>query len=172
MLNTSLKVRTSSKGKRYLIIPFRHGTPGNGAHAPAMPREIYDSARELAPSRIVGHGRRLSGTGAWDVNTKQPATVRARKYAWGGRLAAEPEYKLRREHKTDPYAGMVRFDAKPPGGQRYSTYLTFRVMSEASRGWIVPAKPGLGLARAVADSLRRTAEVEFPAAVAQDVRAS
>jgi hypothetical protein len=172
MLNTSLKVRTSKKGVRYLIIPFRHGTPGNGAHARAMPQAIYDTAKHLDPSRIVGHGLRLSGTGAWDINTKQPATVRKRKYLWGGRLGAQPEHKLKTSHRSDPFAGMVRMDATPPGAKRYSQFLTFRVMSEASRGWVVPAKPGLGLAKAVAESLKRTAETEFGAAVAQDLRAT
>jgi hypothetical protein len=172
MLNTSLKVRVSKAGRRYLIIPFRHNTPGNTALGRAMPKEVYQSARELAPSRIVGQGRRLSGTGAWDVNTKKPATVRARKYVWGGRLAAEPEYKLRKDHKTDPFNGMVRFDTKTPGGKRYSTYMTFRVMAEGSRGWIVPAKPGLFIAKAVAESLQRTAQVEFGAAMQRDLDAA
>ena len=60
MLNTSMKVRTSKKGKRYLIIPFRHNTTGNGAHARAMPANIYAQAKELTASRITGHGHGTS----------------------------------------------------------------------------------------------------------------
>ncbi len=86
MLDTSLKVRVSKAGRRYLIIPFRHNTPGNTAHAPAMPSQVHAEASELSKSRVVGQGKRLSGTGALDVNTRKPATVRARKYAWGDRL--------------------------------------------------------------------------------------
>ncbi|MFD3263209.1 hypothetical protein [Phenylobacterium ferrooxidans] len=169
MLDTSLKVRLSAKGVRYLIIPFRHNTPGNTAHAPAMPREIHQSAQELSPSRITGQGTRQSGTGAFDMATRKPITVRTRKYLWGGRLEAQPEYKLKASHRSDPYAGMVKFSTKTPGGKSYSNFLTFRVMTANSSGWIVPAKPGLFLARAVADSLRRTAELDFSAAISLDL---
>lgn len=169
MLDTSLKVRVNKKGRRYLIIPMRHNTPGNEAHARPMPEHVYQQARELAPSRITGHGTRLSGTGAHDVRTKQPARVRTRKYLWGDRLPAGTTPKLRSHHKTDIHAGMVRMDNRTPGGKRYSSYMTFRVMTQDSAGWIIPAKPGLWLARNVADSLRRTAEEEFSAAVQRDV---
>ena len=40
MLYTSAKVRVSKDGKRYLIIPFRHGVPGTKMFA-AMPKDIY-----------------------------------------------------------------------------------------------------------------------------------
>jgi hypothetical protein len=172
MLDTSMKVRVSKAGKRYLIIPFRHNTPGQNAWGPAMPAEIYASARDLEPSRIVGHGQRLSGTGAWDIQTKAPAKVRQRKYVWGGRLGAEADYRTNPTHKSSSFAGMVKFAAKAPGGETSSTYLTFRVMSEGSRGWIVPAKPGLGIAKAVAESLQRRAEQEFAAAAVQDSNAA
>lgn len=165
MLDTSLKVRLTKKGERYLIIPFRHNTPGNTAHAPAMPSEIYESARELSKSRIVGHGRRLSGTGAFALSTKKPATTRTRKYVWGDRLAAEPTYKLKAEHKSDPYAGMVRFRVATGG----SKYLTFRVMKEGSPGWIIGARPGLWIARTVSQSLESSAANDIPAAVSKDL---
>lgn len=165
MLDTSLKVRVSKKGVRYLIIPFRHNTPGNTAHAPAMHPEVYESARELAPSKVSGHGKRVSGTGAFDINTKKPLQVRRRKYVWGGRLAAEPTFKLKPEHKSDPYAGMVRFKESTGG----STYMTFRVMTQNSSGWIIPARPGLWIARTVSESLQRTLDKDVGAAVAQDL---
>lgn len=168
MLDTSLKVRVSKKGRRYLIIPFRHNTPGHTGLARAMPKEVYESAKELSPSRITGHGSRLSGTGAWDVKTQKPARVRTRKYLWGGRLGAEPEYKLKPSHKSDPYAGMVRF----PNSTGSSSYMTFRVMSEGSSGWILPAKPGLFIARAVADSMQRDFNLTIPAAMAADISAA
>jgi hypothetical protein len=165
MLNTSMKVRVSKKGKRYLIIPFRHNTPGNAAHAPAMPSEVYESARELSFSKITGTGKRASGTGAFDIKTRAKFMVASRKYHWGGRLAAEPEYKLKPQHHSDPYSGMVRFKEKTGG----SKYLTFRVMVEGSPGWIVPAKPGLWLAKNVAESLERGAAGDFGAAIAKDL---
>lgn len=167
MLSTSLKVRVSKKGARYLIIPFRHNTPGYTAHAPSMAPHVYAEAKELPASRIKSHGTRLSGTGAWDVNTKAPARVRSRNYVWGGRLGKGLVPKLQSRHKTDPAAGMVRFSAK--GG---STYMTFRVMSERSSGWIIPAKPGLYLAKMVADSLQRSAATDLPAAIERDLDAA
>lgn len=168
-LQTSLKVRTSKAGRRYLIVPLRQNSPGNTALAPAMTPKVYAAARELEPSKILGHGQRLSGTGAWDINTKAPAQVRARKYLWGGRLPAGLAPKLRTEHRTDPAAGMVRFDTTKPGGKTYSTSMTFRVMAEGSPGWIVPARPGMWIARTVADSLQRTAEIDLGAAIQRDL---
>jgi hypothetical protein len=168
MLRTSLKVRVNKKGQRYLIIPFRHNTPGYSAHARAMPAGIYAEARQLIPTRIVGHGTRRSGTGAYDIDSRKPIRVRTRKYAWGGRLPAGLAPKLQTRHKTDPYAGMVRM-TNAAGG---SSFLTFRVMGEWSSGWIIPARPGLHIAQTVADSLQRTAAQDFPAAIQRDLDAA
>ena len=167
MLHTSLKVRQSKKG-RYLIIPFRHNTPGNTAHAPAMSAEVYAEAKELTPSRVTGGFRRTSGTGALDIKTRKPMTVPGRKYAWGDHLPKGMVPKLKSHHKSDPVAGMVRMDTSS-GKQSSSAYMTFRVMAEWSSGWIRPAQPGLYIAKAVADSLKRTAEKDFAAAVARDI---
>jgi hypothetical protein len=166
MLDTSLKVRLSKKGNRYLIIPFRHNTPGNVALAPAMPKHVYAEAKMLKASRLQSYTSRLSWTGAWDIKTKQPVRVRTRKYVWGGRLPAGLTPKLKPEHATDIHDSMVRFKDNTTGG---STYMTFRTMSSKSSGWIIPAKPGLGIAMAVADSLQRMADSDFPDAIAQDL---
>lgn len=168
MLSTSLKVRVSKKGVRYLIIPFRQNTPGHDAHARAMPPAVYAKAKALAPSLITGHVARRSGTGAWDIKTQEPARVRQRLYAWGDRLEAGLAPKLQTHHKSDPYAGMVRMKESTGG----STYMTFRVMSERSNGWIVPPQPGLFIAKAVAESLQRTAGRDFPEAVQKDLDAA
>jgi hypothetical protein len=154
MLNTSLKVRISKKGNRYLIIPFQHNTPGSNATGQTMPNEIYDLAKNLSPSSITGQGRQLSGTGAYDIKTRKRLTVNQNSYKWGERLATD----------HGRYNGMVRFDTSG-GGPRRSSYLTFRVMSEKSSGWIVPAKPGLFLAKAVAEAMQPKAESAFQEAV-------
>lgn len=171
MLDTSMKVRVSKKGRRYLIIPFRHNVPGADALARPMPAAVYGQARRLAPSAITGHYARRSGTGAWDMKTKEPARVRARRYVWGGRLPAGLAPKLQAHHKADPYAGMVRFKAETGAGGRSSTYLTFRIMAEGQPGWVIPARPGLWIARAVATSLDRTAAQDFSAAISADLAA-
>lgn len=172
MLNTSAKVRTSKKGRRFLIIPFRHNTPGHNAHAADMPQHVYQQARDLAPSRVTGRGSRKSGLDAHDIQTRQPMRVASRKYLWGGRLGAGLAPKLRSHHKSDPYAGMVRFDARTPGGKRYSTYMTFRVMAEGSSGWIIGARPGLWIAKMVAESVQRTADTDLRAAIVRDLDAA
>ena len=156
MLQTSKKVRAATtgphKGQRYLIIPFRHNTPtpsGQGALAPQMPASIYAQARQLSMSALLPPGtvkpaQRLSASGHM---------VAQHSYRWGGRLPAGLAPKLQSHHVTDPYAGMVRFKTSTPGAKS-SAYLTFRVMGEWSSGWVVGAKPGLFIAKNVADGLQ------------------
>lgn len=157
MLDTSLKVRVNKKGLRYLIIPFRHNTPGNAAHAKPMPDDVFQQAKMLSLSTITGHGRRLSGTGAWSTKTQAPATVRQRFYHWGERLAGD---NIPRNQQ-----GMVRMNTATGAGKKSSSYLTFRVMSEKSKGWIVPAQPGQYLAKKVADDMQPNAEAAISEAI-------
>jgi len=178
MLDTSLKVRVAKRGphagQRYLIIPMRHQTPGAdaGVHGRPMPTHIYSEARQLAPSSITGSGSRASGTGAFDVKTKRPMRVAQHSYKWGGRLPAGLAPKLKPEHKTDPYAGMVRFDTSAGKG-RSSSYLTFRIMGEWQTGaWVVPAQPGLYIAKGVTEGLERDAKVVFGRAMQADIDAA
>lgn len=161
-LQTSKKTRLAMggphKGQKYLVIPFRHNTPtqsGEGAHAAQMPSAIYAQARQLTASRVLSPGTnkpamRLSATGH---------AVPQHSYKWGGSLPAGLAPKLKPHHVSDPYAGMVRFDTSTPGGPgkkptKSSSYLTFRIMGEWSNGWIIGARPGLYLAKGVADGLQ------------------
>lgn len=156
MLDTSMKVRTTSKGTRYLIIPFRHNTPGNAAHAKPMTAEVFKQAKMLSPSTITGHGRRASGTGAWSLQTQSPATVRQRTYSWGERLSGA---NIPRNQQ-----GMVRMNTGT-GGKKSSSYLTFRVMSEKSKGWIIPAQPGQFLAKKVSEDMQPLAAAAITEAI-------
>ena len=72
--------------------------------------------------------------------------------------------KLKDHHKTDIYDSMVRFDTSTPKAKS-SAYMTFRVMSDKSSGWIVPAKPGLYLAKNVANQLQPLLETAIGGAV-------
>lgn len=168
MLQTSKKTRIvksgAHAGKRYLIIPFRHNTPngsGEGALAPQMPADVYARAHSLSASLVLPPG------------TKKPATrlsgsghlVAQQSYSWGDRLPAGLAPKLQSHHKTDPYAGMVRFNTAAAGAPRKSAYLTFRVMTEWSSGWIVPAKEGLKLAEKVAGELQTTLDANIGQAI-------
>lgn len=145
MLRTSTKVRQTKAGKRYLIIPFRHNVPGSNAHAQSMPKEVYAAAKELTKSHVTGMGLRRSASGH---------LVAQRTYLWGGKLPEGLAPKL--QSKSDHYAGMVRMDTSS-GKQKSSAYLTFRVMSEYSSGWIMPAKPGLFIVQGVVDRMRGAA---------------
>jgi hypothetical protein len=150
VLPTAKKARSVKSGphtgQKYLIIPFRHNVPttsGVGALAPQMPPKIYKLAKALAPSNVRGVRTRLSATGV---------TVPQNSYSWGDRLPAGLAPKLKSSHATDPYAALVRLDTSV-GRAKRSTYLTMRTMGAWSSGWIVPAKPGLFLAKGVADAM-------------------
>lgn len=146
MLNTSMKVRVSKTGMRYLIIPFRHNA-----------NTVPQAAKSMSLSTITGHGRRLSGTGAWSLKTQAPATVRQRSYNWGDRLSGDGVAKNQQ--------GMVRMNTATGAGKKSSAYLTFRVMSEKSKGWIIPAQPGQHIAKGVAEEMQPFAEKVIAEAV-------
>ncbi|SMF93920.1 hypothetical protein SAMN02949497_1216 [Methylomagnum ishizawai] len=178
MLDSSLKVRRTKDGRRYLIIPFRHNTPGNDALARPMPQDIYKivGKKGFGKSLITGVGWRNSGTGALSTQTRrghnqtkgEAVRVATRKYVWGDRLPAGLAGKLKPHHATDIYAGMVRMNTSS-GKQKSSKYLTFRVMREGVPKWIIPARPGLNIAQGVADRLRPLAEEAFREAVVRSV---
>lgn len=167
MLNTSLKVRVNKKGTRFLYIPFRHNTPGNDAMASSMPPSVYQVAKNLEASMVTGQTTRVSGLNAMDIKSKQFLTVPQNTYKWGQRLPAGLSPKLQPHHKTDPHAGMVRFNTSTPGGAKSSAYLTFRTMSEKSKGWIVPPKDGLKIAEKVVNDMRPKANLAFQQAIKQ-----
>jgi hypothetical protein len=138
-----------------------------------MPESVYDVARTLAPSFITGTTRRESGNYPGRM-IKQNTYLFARnkKNSDGtvtlGRLPAGLAPKLKPHHATDPYAGMVRFD-NPSGG--HSKYLTFRVMTEDSTGWIRPSQPGKFPLKQSVDAYRALADTAFKAALQKDVDA-
>jgi hypothetical protein len=176
MLNTSAKVRRTESGKRFLIIPMRHNTPGNDAHAPSMPAGVAAMAAQLAPSRITGTGQRPAGqvmrmspkTGMHPSPHQSPymsnpggghTMVAKHEYQWGEKLKRS-DMRAAGMSAADRkrYGGMYRFDTTGKGGVKSSSFLTFRVMVEGSPGWIVPAKPGLHLVAGVTAQLRPIAD--------------
>ncbi len=169
MLNTSTKTRVSQKGRRYLVIPLRHNTPGNDALAPPMPTSVYELAKEMVPTEVTGMGQRYSGEETFLSPTSgmthsgqnpnflsNPATkgaymVPRASYQWGGRLA-KSALKAAGASKQDQriYAGMVRMKESTGG----SSFLTFRVMSEGSPGWVTKPVPGKHIAQKVAQQMQ------------------
>lgn len=187
MLNTSQKVRRTEDGRRFLVIPFQHNTPGSDAHAPSMSKQAYAMALGLTKSRSIGASQRPTGQVmslspkfgmraspiqspfASDPKTRGPLMVKAKHYAWGGRLSANA---LRAAGMgaadVKKYAGMVRMD-KSSGGQRSSAYLTFRVMIEGSSGWIIPAQPGRHIVADVAQEMEPIAQAIMARAAEGDL---
>jgi hypothetical protein len=171
MLDTSSKVRRTKDGRRFLVIPLRHNTPGNNALAPSMPTDVYNMAKGLSASSITGSGTRPSGEvtilsrkmGIRPAGSQTPYLshiksgnhylVNKSNYAWGDRLTP---VMLQGQSKADQkrYAGTTRFRNSAGG----SSYLTFRIMMEGSSGWVIPSQPGQYFARKVTDELRPMAE--------------
>ena len=175
MLHSSLKVRVSKDGKRYLIIPFRHGTPGTTTFGNnVMPQAVHNffKPQSVARSRVISLGRRESGTGAYDIKTHQLVLVPRRQYEWGQRVTAQHLGAMGITGKAAKHmAGMVNFrkpDAR--GGAAHSKFLTFRIMTEDSPGWLAPAIPGKYPAKSVADKIKPFAERAFKEAFEQDIR--
>lgn len=172
-LQTSMKVRRAKDGRKYLIIPFRHGAPNSNTNP--MPPEDYAQAKALQPSSVVGMTLRVSGQAQhadrWNAvaasriaNGSGPGAsrylVNQRVYQWGDRLQSANK-------RLD---GMVRFDTSA-GKQNRSTYLTFRVMAEGSSGWVIPPRPGLHLVGKVVSEMAPKAEIAFQKAMEADTRA-
>ncbi|HEX2868730.1 MAG TPA: hypothetical protein VHO03_16940 [Ignavibacteriales bacterium] len=172
MLFTSPKVRVSKDGNRYLIIPFHHGSPGSLKNP--MPEGIYAKASKMTPSMISGirlEGSQQSGKifsftykDAQLMKRQNPIKVKRNSYNWGDCLGLEdtPENKH--------LQGMVRFQKNPNltrqistgkfintthNDRDYSEYITFRVMSEKSMGWIHPGLDPMNI-------LKETVERERP----------
>lgn len=167
MLDSSLKVRHSEKtGKRYLIIPFRWGTPGTvGFGGNVMPQVVHDfwKPKSVLRSHTVSFGTRPSGTGAYDLKTRKPVLVPQASYEFGARLTQKhlgamgigTQFKGK-NYKTHPMAGMVNMrNPGGSGGAAHSGHLTFRIMSEDSPGWRAPAIPGKYPAKTVAGQVDR-----------------
>lgn len=179
MLDTSMKVRRTEDGRRFLVIPLRHGAQGSSN---AMPFHIYQNARSLGKSSITGRNSRLSGevtrlspkSGMSKSENQSPFAssrkkgsdyaVRQRQYSWGDRLSGAGMSKQEKQK----YAGMYRFQASS-GSESRSKYMTFRMMMEGSSGWVVPAKPGLYIAKQVAERIQPVANEIIAKAVKLDL---
>ncbi len=174
MLDSSLKVRRTKDGKRYLIIPFRWGTPGTtGFGSNVMPQAVHNfwKPQSVPRSRVISLGTRPSGTGAFDIKTRQPVLVPQRNYEWGARLTQKHLGAIGiGGQAAKRMAGMVNFrNPGGSGGAAHSSYLTFRVMMEGSPGWQAPAIPGKYPAKTVAGQVDRIGHSLCELAMAADV---
>jgi hypothetical protein len=165
-------------GGYYRAIPFRHYTPGAGAHGATMGSAFekagFSNAQDIGKS-VYEAAKKLKGS------ISDPYTG---KTTWGERLNTENLQsvatrskldipKLKSYHKDNPYQGMVRFE-KTYEKATQSSYGTFRTIAVDAQGngvgsspWIRPAMPGKHLAAQVAEFVTtRLAPETFEAYVA------
>lgn len=187
MLDTSPNVRRTEAGKRFLIIPMRHNTPGHGALANDMPKPVYLVAKSLPASSVASNVMRPAGQvmrmgpGGMrpspnqspflsNQTTKGKYLVAGNTYNWGGRIPSNPALgqgfaKLKPEHSASIYSGMVKMNTSSQKAKS-SEYMTFRVMTSDQDGkWIIPAQPPRYLALSTADELRPSIEALFQRAL-------
>lgn len=178
MLDTSVKVRRTKDGRRFLVIPFRHSMQK------LMAAGIYNMAKRLEATTITGQSQRASGE-VTDLNpkigmapaarqsaflsntkTKQQQMVTRNHYAWGQALKKGSTMRAGITAEARKWAdGMHRFDTSTPGGGKSSVYLSFRIMMEGSDGWIVPAQPGQHIAQKTAQAMQSKAQTVFAEAI-------
>lgn len=181
MLDTSAKVRRTTDGRRFLVIPMHHNTPGERG---GMPAGVYGMAKAIKATRVTKQSERETGEVVHlhpqygmskargpanfltAVDSKKAATVAARTYAWGGKLTGAAMKQEGMDAATRKrYAGMVKMNTSTPGGAKSSSHLTFRVMIEGSNKWVIGAQPGLFLVKKVADDLAPKAQSAIVEAV-------
>lgn len=171
MLDSSVKVRLTKDGRRYLIIPIRHDKYNT-------PDDVMSWWSNKRTSSVIGTFKRLSGTGAYNIQTRKLVTVPGWRYSWGDRLNKNDLAGLGIAGATAKrLQGMVKM--VNPGGAAgggakkgsHSQLMTFRVMVEGSKGWMAKATPGKYPARTVSESIKPLAEDLFRAAVEADVKA-
>lgn len=174
MLSSSLKVRLTKDGRRYLIIPFRWNKPGS-VLGHSMPKSVWAwwQRSDRGDSWIKDTYARPSGTGAFDRKTRKRIMVPGWRYDWGNRLHRDELADLPVGGKmAKRLEGMVRFrQPGASGGASHGKYLTFRVMVEGSPGWLVPAQEGKWPAKQTSDLLAPVAEQAFRRAMEDDIAA-
>lgn len=175
MLNTSDKVRRTESGKRFLVIPMRHNVDKLKAAG------LYGIAKALEASRVEDKTTRPSGEVTYlhpkegmrpsamqsqylySAQTQEHAEVNRNIYGWGGALTSKEVG----EHKWA--AGLYRFDTSS-GKSKSSEYLTFRIMMEGQKGWIVPAQPGQYIVKKVEDEMKPKAELVYQEAMRRELK--
>lgn len=154
----SRAARRSKAGRYYLIIPFTHRAP----RAPApSPRPLgmlswgqYRVARQLQRGQYLtagsSAGRAVHAPGLSPYMPRNPRNVRP------GYMHAALQERL------------IRTSERRRG---YSTFMTFRTMTQDSQGWWLPARPGAHLVPQVTRAARPQVQAMLETAVRADVEA-
>lgn len=136
----SNKVKTTKNGIRYLIIPFRWGTPGSigesEVFANKMPDDVYNTVKRLRPTKthyqlgVIQRGKGIRKN-QLPTNLRKPLTRPQFTDAKSG--TTYPAY----THKGPIHEGIVR-NEKTYENSTQSSYVSFRRVSEKSdpMSWI------------------------------------
>jgi hypothetical protein len=143
-------------GGFYRAIPFRHrvGEKGAGFGNPYSGHEAVADAAALG-REVYGKAKKLTGT----ISSPGGGVVQR-----GGRLPGGLAPKLRPHHATDIFSGMIK-ERKTYERATQSQFVTFRMISTGSPGWLRPATPGVHLASQVSDFIQQIAPQAFSAYV-------
>ena len=124
------------------------------------------------------------------MRLRNPERVDRRIYEWGERLHGVDQPKLKEHHATNIFEGMVRMQSNPnKNREQYgygqfaydgvnqtdnqmdsSQYMTFRVMSEKSKGWIHPGMKGLYIFRDVKQKAEQNVVKIISEGVEKDIK--
>lgn len=153
--------RNAKKGENgmYNTVPFRHmGAGATGRHGAPMGSQ-FAKAGTMTREESARLGRRIMRMTSRANMAGSTTHASATATKWGDRLPAGTAPKLRKHHKTDIYAGMVRMDKDYKSGSG-TMRMTFRRVSEKSdpRAWIHPGIEGRHLFRDAAKEVPRIAE--------------
>lgn len=162
------RAKRAKAGHRYLVVPFRHGTPGTTGRNVGipMPRSIHSAAKQLSatlsrPSPAVGgtpgsttlYGQRLHPD-LPQVKQRAREILNKKEKPW---------------HATSIYRGMIRQEKTFAKATQTTGYTTFRVLSEkvirggkdaegkATQHWFHPGIRARRFARDTRDHVRRIA---------------
>jgi hypothetical protein len=153
----------SKKGTRYILVPFRHSTPGaasggitSGRASTMMRPEVYRAALtalrgDRKRKEAIAARKRLDAAGPWMSRAYSlpayPAALRARAEAQEG----QPGYTWR----ASKYEGLTRKEqVNPHTGTTSGVYMTFRAVTEDSVGWFIPPAPGYHFAAQTAEAIK------------------
>jgi len=134
--------RVTAKGQGYLIIPFRHGTPG-AIYYPPVPEQLYQRIKEIARRADIRLSTRAQGK-KYTPNYRGEMIPRA-KYNRGGSVTGLGDENL---------DGLI-FMKIPTGKEKGRTaMMTFRVISENSPTfkWIRKAMPAMNITKHVVEN--------------------
>jgi hypothetical protein len=153
--------RRNKRGMPYLVVPFRHSVPRQGAGVTSqaartmMPTHIYQAARRLRAGKHLTAGRsRGRAVHAAGLAPYHPATS-TNTAAGRGRPRGSIYEGLRRQ-----------------GARGHTQYLTFRTIRQDSPGWHIPARAGAYIVRAVEREALPYVRTLLQQAFAKDIAAA